>query len=1436
MRRENKKVDIMFKSILIILSIFLLLPLTNAETLTFDNQVKYDDSLLKVEIVNTFGLGEIYGSLELTSHKSVDEIRKVGYGNYQPVMYYDFYGWDLYENGLGNVYFTDMKTGEEVDKLYYFAEWKEKTRKIPVYSKPVGTLLKNGTTIYESEIIDYETETYWTWEKYNSKDIPETKTQTKRIALMVYVEKDDYTDAVWTVAGKRIKEHASWSASIENGIQAYYTFDGTYGIDQDDDYYATYNATSFNGAGSTTGIIGSAYDFELGDNDYIDYPTTFFNAYESDFSYSFWVKPETCGYSNSRVIFKGGSYSIQIYGDEIREESSGGSANQSCSVGVWQHIVVTYDFSGTTYYMYKNGNIAGVTSGGSSSPTDNANALTLGNRNDHIKPYDGVLDEVGFWNRILTDQEIQDLYNSGAGLQPEPLVTDAPPSVVINSPDNYDNLTTSTQTFEAVVTDDLKVQNVSLMQNGTIVETNTSNVNGTYIFTKSDSAGFYNWSIIAYDNNSQVNVSDERFYTINIISPEITLYCPPNNLFTNAKSSWYDEELTSALENSLITYWKLDENEDLYDSIGCVKAIVGSGVDTGVSGKIRNGINITTHPYSTSNVLIGSTGNPTIQTYSLWFNLWNATNKNKYLFFGGGVSNNQLALYIDNNGYLTFKTLNNLASGPNVTTTTFQPAVNTWYNVIFSYGLNATYGNHTIYVNGVLQEQEFYKGGGGTIPSSATKYIGSGTNQAGSCLAEYDEVMVWNRLLTSTEVSNLYSSQNTFTPASEDVVINFKGDAWDDFGVENVSWYLDGVLQETNTSGLNNTNYTFTDTFTDGTYDWYYKAYDNDSNPTDSVTRTFTIDTTSPVISGTNLTNDSTQTLPIDTYWNFNASDANIDYCYYNTSQNTTYTIVTCNSTIETQIVSEGDKDFYYCANDSAGQETCKHAAYNLFYYAYDVTQSETSLGEGNDIVFRLYVNSTDIPTTTAYLIYNNTNYSVPIRTTTDDYVLFQQTVTIPEGWGNSTGINQTANWSFTISGYSRQETKNLYNTVYSLNFDNCGSNSILIYNFTVVDEDTQVMISPNSSWSEPYVEVYLEFKKYANSVILDNISESFNGTNPIQICSNFQLEGNNKYSVYGVVSYEVSDGVNNSNKKVKEFYNIQNFTIQNSTMPQHINLYDLSNETSTTFDIYYKDENLNPVEEAIIQIQRFYIEEGIYKVVEIPITDSSGHTLAHLVEEDVIYNFWVYEEGILQASFTDRVVKCESSALDTCEIKLNAQATTEPPSDFTILDNLAFTFSWNKTARTASVLFNVLSGSATMVLNGTVKDVLACSDSETAVTDTLTCTIPGTYDNVTATIKLWMDGVEIGTAYVDLEKSSGDVFGGSRVFLILLLYLTIFGLALSDNPMITGFMFLIGAILGVLINVVDTQSGSKLIGLGATFLWFAIAIIIVLVKAGRRS
>lgn len=545
--------DTQYKTLAILILGMFLINFVSAEVFTFDNTLKYSDDLLKVDIINTFGLGETIGTIELKSHSSVDEIKKVGYGDYAPVMWYDFSGWDLYENGLGNVYFIDEKTGEDTEKLYYFAELKEITREIPIYNKGVGTLDKNGTLMYETNIV-YENYTYQDWIKYNSKDIPETKTENRTIALMVYVEKNDYTDAIWSIAGKKIKKHASWNASFEADILAYYTIDGNHGIDQDDDYYAVYNSTDTHGPANASGIIGSAYDFEIGDGDYINYGNSFPDL-RVDYTINFWVNLETCGTSNSRILNKGNTFSYQVY-NAITQEMGGISV--SCSTGSWDMITAVYDAGTQNMTLFLNYNEEITSAGSIAQRPSDANNFIMGNRADLTKPLDGILDEVGFWNRTLSYAEIYDIYNDK--LQPEPLggggPTDEPPSVILNSPENYHNYTSSTATFNATITDDYIVQNVSLLIDGVIDQTNTSNHNGTYIFTKSGlSTGLHNWSILAYDNASQSNQSTTKWINITIIGPTITLYQPANNTLTSTPNQSVIVEASDDLQVQNLSVW-----------------------------------------------------------------------------------------------------------------------------------------------------------------------------------------------------------------------------------------------------------------------------------------------------------------------------------------------------------------------------------------------------------------------------------------------------------------------------------------------------------------------------------------------------------------------------------------------------------------------------------------------------------------------------------------------------------------------------------------------------------------------------------------------------------------------------------------------------------------------------------------------------------------
>ena len=197
----KRRAERYLQSKIFILLILCLTQINFISAYDFDNSLSYSNNDLKVELNNWFGLGTNYGSAELKSHKSVDEVLKVGLGN-QVVMYYDFNFNELYKDGLGKVYFTDMRTGKEIERDYRFVYWGEEEYESPVYSCE-NVINKSGGVSEECIEVKTETKTIEKWLPYNSKDIPNGNI---RIGIEVEVLKNDYVDGIWEIVGKNYLE------------------------------------------------------------------------------------------------------------------------------------------------------------------------------------------------------------------------------------------------------------------------------------------------------------------------------------------------------------------------------------------------------------------------------------------------------------------------------------------------------------------------------------------------------------------------------------------------------------------------------------------------------------------------------------------------------------------------------------------------------------------------------------------------------------------------------------------------------------------------------------------------------------------------------------------------------------------------------------------------------------------------------------------------------------------------------------------------------------------------------------------------------------------------------------------------------------------------------------------------------------------------------
>lgn len=459
-------------------------------------------------------------------------------------------------------------------------------------------------------------------------------------------------------------------------------------------------------------------------------------------------------------------------------------------------------------------------------------------------------------------------------------------------------------------------------------------------------------------------------------------------------------------------------------------------------------------------------------------------------------------------------------------------------------------------------------------------------------------------------------------------------------------------------------------------------------------------------------------------------------------------------------------------------------------------------------------------------ITYNQTNYSASFSSANASYYQATATLTTPIV---ATDTNMTFNWTVLFNDSSLHISSSSLQLVKNFIIDNCSNNTIQIMNLTLVDEDEQNVL--NATTYNVSIKVDLDFyTNPAQTILLAQYSHLFNQTNTSRICINTSL---GLTTLYEKGQIEYSAGI-----YANEFYYIQNYSLNSTSNPlKNITLYDLLSANSQIFTINVKDSSYLVLKDAIIEIHRKYVDEGIYKIIEIPYTDGTGSTLAHLVTNDAIYNFIIKKYGVTIASILEKRVVCQNPTLTECVINFNAFATGITVPDYQTLGDFNFTLDYNKSARTISSTFLIPSGTiATVLLNVTREDALGtsvCTDTAISAGTTLTCVIPSNFGNATVLALLYKDGNFVAKGGIALDQDPADIYGGTLVILSLFLMLTLIGASMSDNPIYTVIFFMVGVIMLFALNLVKNNG---FVGATATILWLIVAIVIVIIKGANRS
>ena len=984
---------------------------------------------------------------------------------------------------------------------------------------------------------------------------------------------------------------------------------------------------------------------------------------------------------------------------------------------------------------------------------------------------------------------------------------------------------------------------------------------------------------------------------------------------------------TASLNVNLLSYYKMDGG--VTDELGN-----HDGSDSGTinaTGKINasrsfDGTNDYVQTNSFTEETTGSVNfwvKTTDNTNDIWIQTDNTGNENRgALQWNAG----QIVIYD--------KTTSGGSAAIFADATSSAPLINgSWHMLTLTF--TSTANTTKIYIDGVAATMSRSDASTANPIISGLFTFGKRIDNYGYFDGDIDEVGIWSRELTQTDITQLYNNFDgiTYTTFSDtapnitlnsptvnanytthqSLVINFT--AYDDTELTDVKLYVDSVLNQTNASGINDTVYLFDLDLSDGEHTIYGKATDNSSQETDSESIQINIDTTpfiefltpptlidyanitqeyipmkvnvstpyfynltyylenvndtaytqyfenetydinftdmpdahyhynvticttttqcnstetrhinhdatSPtIINALNLSDQTTFSLPINSTWNYTASDPHIDSCYYNTTDHA-IEVITCNASIGTEWTTGGNKTVRYCANDTFGNEGCLTDYVLISYITETQAESQDPTVEGLTVTWNLTINLSNIPTTTALIVINDTLTYSPTTTTagTDGY-FFEFVKDIPDNWGNTTGNTLDWYWNYTIDGVVTNESTDTDNiTVYELAIDNCSTYGDVILDLSLYDEELGSLINESAGVN---VEIDLILTSQANSSISLTYNHTWvNESNP-QVCIPYNVLNDTQYTINFTIGFD-------STGRVWEFFYMDGGTLNSTKIfdtqtDSTITLMDLLTADSTSFLFNYFDEDGLAVDGSIVHVMRKYIGSGVFLEVERGKADQNGDTTIHLVEEDVIYYFIVTKDGDVLHTSSTYTALCQ---VTPCTLQIEASSGSAVfDENWDLIDDGAYTISSSSATRDASLDYST-TGISTW--NFTVYKyesdgsyTALNTSSSTGTAGTITLNVPQSAGNVSFFATAHQDENFINSEWINFEGKAQTYFGSILSLFMASLIILSLGLMSVSRGGITIFWIMLGVLT------------SSFLGLMTTALSTGVSVVVYLCLAG---
>ncbi len=351
---------------------------------------------------------------------------------------------------------------------------------------------------------------------------------------------------------------------------------------------------------------------------------------------------------------------------------------------------------------------------------------------------------------------------------------------------------------------------------------------------------------------------------------------------------------------------------------------------------------------------------------------------------------------------------------------------------------------------------------------------------------------------TVTLISPVNTTNYTLSPQS----IDFTCYGSDDINFTEMEFYLNGSLTQTNSSGLNNTNYIFQESLTDGEYNWSCIGNDNNSAQTQSEIWFVSVNTTPFIefVAPTRIDfyNSSSAYIPV----NVSLTEGNFQNVTFSFSNGTSYTF-----TDDTRFINYSFADGAYTYNVTIWTNTIKTNNTGNRNITIDTTPPQF------DITYPTEINYTEVV--------NHFNYTlIEVHPDTCWY-------------STNTTINVTISCSENITGLVGEEGSNTW-TIYAndtFGFEN--STSVTFHQDTIKPKiqtayPTNITYTTaQTEFNYTYVEINCDKVWFSNDTGLNNYSVQTCGNNWTDMVT---VEGGNNWTVF------INDTSGNENSSIVYF------------------------------------------------------------------------------------------------------------------------------------------------------------------------------------------------------------------------------------------------------------------------------------------------------------